>query len=49
MSNGNVDLNLIVDVPADQVEQTKQDFESEGYSVVVKQQASGLFSVAAAK
>ena len=49
MSNGNLTLELIVDVPADQVAQTKQDYESEGYRVEVKQQASGKFSIAAAK
>ena len=49
MPNGAIDLKLIVDIPADQVATVEQDFKDEGYSVVAKQQASGLWSVAAAK
>ena len=49
MPNGAVELELIVDVPADQVATVRQDYEDEGYAVKTTQQASGLWSVAAAK
>ena len=49
MSNGAIDLKLIVDILADQVAIVEQDFKDEGYSVAAKKQASGLWSVAAAK
>lgn len=49
MSNENLKLELIVDVPTGDVAQTREDFESEGFRVEVKQQASGKFSIAAAK
>ena len=42
-------LELIVNVPKDQVAKTKQSFEREGFEVVTKEQDSGTVSVAAAK
>ena len=49
MSNENLDLRLIVDISAGEVDATRQDFESEGYKVEVKRQGNGAFAVAAAK
>ena len=44
-----VKLELIVDVPEADLAQTKEDYESEGYTVTAKKQDSGKFAVAAAK
>ena len=49
MPNGAIELKLIVDILADRVAVVEQDFKDEGYSVVAKKHASGLWSVAAAK
>lgn len=43
-------LELLVDVPADQVANVEQDFKDDDFTVIKKkQQASGKWSVAAAK
>jgi len=49
MPKGHVLLELVVDVPANEVAATKKDYESEGYLVIAMKQDSGTFAVAAAK
>lgn len=48
-NGGNVEVELIVDIPTDKLQQTKQDFEKDGYKVKVVQQRSGQWALAAAK
>lgn len=44
-----VQVEILVDIPNDKIEQKKQEFKEVGFEVVVQQQASGLWSLAAAK
>ena len=48
-NGGNVKVELIVDIPTDKIQQTKQDFEDTGYKVKIFQQRSGDWALAAAK
>ena len=49
MANGDLIIEMVVDVPRDEIEKTREDFESQEFTVKVEQQNSGLFAVAAAK
>lgn len=49
MPDDDTSLELLVDIPTSNIQQTKKDFEDDNYEVKVAQQGSGLWSLAATK
>jgi hypothetical protein len=43
------ELELIVDIPEDEVQGLRRQFEQVGFAVVAKEQSGGLWALAAAK
>ena len=48
-NGGNVEVELLINIPPSRIQRTKEDFEDDGYKVKVVQEDSGRWALAAAK